>query len=288
MSPEGEDRRGRFRERGCAPPVTAPADAERRAARRAALRWAAGVLVLGNAGHAVWGERDRPSEAYTLVKIAGLLPLTVWALRSRELTPRGELDLAETIRLWPARPAHETLAGLASGAALATPLALARVLPRAPAVPIRLAAAALAPEALLFRLTVSLPLTTVFLEELIFRGLLQRRFERAWPPSVALLVTSLLFGLWHLAAGAQAVAGPGFAGARRSAKVLAVLAPPLGTVPAGLVFGWLARRYGTLWAPLVAHWVVAAALLAACRETTPAESSIAEMWRHATCGESGT
>jgi membrane protease YdiL (CAAX protease family) len=261
-------RSGRFRR-----PARALSDAERRAARRSALRWAAGVLALGNLGHLRWGERDVPSESYTLIKLAGLLPLTAWALHSRELTLRGEIELTKTVRLWPVHAGRETLAGLAAGAALASPLALSRVLPLAPRIPVRLAAAALEPEALLFRLTISLPLTTVLLEELIFRGILARRFDRAWSPGAAQLMTSLLFGLWHLAAGAQAVAAPSIAGSRRRAKALALLAPPLGTVPAGLVFGWLARRYRTLWAPLVAHCVVAAALVIASREARPEPAS---------------
>ena len=35
-------------------------------------------------------------------------------------------------------------------------------------------------------------------EELLFRGLLQRRLLRAWHPAVALLVTALFFDLGHV------------------------------------------------------------------------------------------
>lgn len=243
---------------------------EQRAARRSALRWAAGVLVLGNLAHMLWGEREEPSERYTVIKIAGLLPLTAWALRSRQLTLRGEIELARAIRLAPRRPLQETLAGLAAGAALATGLRAASLLP---GLPERRAVAAwvaaLEPQALLFRLAFSLPLTTVYFEELVFRGLLLRRFERAWSEGMAQLVTSVLFGLWHLAPGVQALARipPTAAGLRT--RVLAVLLPPLGTMPAGLVFGWLARRYQTLWSPLVAHWVAAGALFWTVRRTFP-------------------
>lgn len=217
--------------------------------------------MLGNAGHLLWGEGVHPSERYSLIKIAGLLPLTVWAVRRGELTLRREKAGSGSISLWPIAPRRETLTGLGVGAVLSAPLVLHQALSRFPVVPTHRAwTAVLRPDALLFRLTISLPLTTVLLEELVFRGLLQRRFERAWSPSTSLLVTSLLFGLWHLVAGGRALVGSTRAGHPWSARVVAMAAPPVSTVLAGLAFGWLARCHRTLWAPLVAHWLAAAVL----------------------------
>ncbi|MBA2319621.1 MAG: CPBP family intramembrane metalloprotease, partial [Deltaproteobacteria bacterium] len=69
-------------------------------------------------------------------------------------------------------------------------------------------------------------------EELIFRGFLWAAIERSAPPWVAWLVTSLLFGAYHL----------------DPMHVLAVL-------PLGLVLGWLRWRTGALWAPILFHLV---------------------------------
>lgn len=66
-------------------------------------------------------------------------------------------------------------------------------------------------------------------EELVFRGYLQGGLARPYPPVVALLVVSVLFGLVH---------GP-------------LYALPLTLM--GLVFGWLALKTGGLLAPMLAH-----------------------------------
>jgi membrane protease YdiL (CAAX protease family) len=241
-------------------------DDERRAARCTALCWATGVVALGNAGHLLWGERETPSERYTVIKALGLVPLIAWALRGRELTVRGENELVDCIRLWPRQPARETLAGLVAGAGLAAPVLLSQ-LASASASPLAPPVLSLTfkPRALLMRLMISIPLTSVLLEELIFRGLLHRRIERAWSPMCAQISTNLLFGLWHLAVSLQVFTAPELVAARRLTRVVAVLTPVLGTLPAGLIFGWLARRYGTLWAPFIAHWLAATALLVRVR-----------------------
>lgn len=241
--------------------------------RALALRWAAGVVILGNAAHLLWGERGRPSETYTFIKIAGLVPLVGWGVRARDLALRSGPENFGCMPLLPSQPGRETLAGLGVGALLAAPLLISRMLAEAPRVPVRSPVAALSGRALVFRVAVSLPLTGVFLEELLFRCLLHRRLERASSPGRALLGTSVLFGLWHCAAGAHSVAMPALAGASLASRLVALLAPPLGTLPAGLAFGWLAGRYRTLWAPLVAHWLAATALLAACRKDGPPPGS---------------
>jgi membrane protease YdiL (CAAX protease family) len=239
-----------------------PTDDERRLARRAAWGWAAGVLLLGNLGHLLWGERDRPSERYTIIKALGLLPVTAWALHRHELTIHRETEPGEGIPIWPTRPATETLAGLTAGLALAAPVILSRLTPSIASLSLGAGPpTGFSNRGLAVRLTVSLPLTGVFLEELFFRCLLARRCERAWSPVQAHALSTMLFGLWHLAAGIHACTAPSAAGMSLPGKMLLLVTPPLGTLPAGLVFGWLARRYRTLWPPLLAHWIAAAVLL---------------------------
>ena len=100
---------------------------------------------------------------------------------------------------------------------------------------------------------ISVPFGTVLLEELAFRGSilgLLRRRVRTW---VAVVVSSVLFGCWHIApaitsAGANdAVAGAGISVTGN------VIGTVLATFVAGLVFCWLRLRSTSLLAPMLAH-----------------------------------
>jgi membrane protease YdiL (CAAX protease family) len=109
---------------------------------------------------------------------------------------------------------------------------------------------------LLYELGVSIVLFTAIPEEFAFRGVLLGSALRMWGPWRASLVTSLLFGLWHIAptlhtmsdnhefkAAAASVAG----------QVLLVLGSIAVTAVAGLVFCWLRLRSKSLIAPIMAH-----------------------------------
>lgn len=93
-----------------------------------------------------------------------------------------------------------------------------------------------------------IPLRTVILEELTFRGalwgLLERRFGTWW----ALGGTSLAFGCWHVA--------PALSLAERTEGAIAasVLGVLFFTSLAGLVLGELRRRSGSVIAPAALHW----------------------------------
>ena len=69
-----------------------------------------------------------------------------------------------------------------------------------------------------------------FMEEAVFRGLLLRSMLRRWPALPAVLITSLLFALFH--ANPWQFVGP---------------------LILGLLFGWLTVRTGTLWPAILAH-----------------------------------
>lgn len=101
---------------------------------------------------------------------------------------------------------------------------------------------------MLFAVVVEIPLATVLLEELAFRGVVVALAERAAPPRRAMLGAALAFGLWHLP---SVWPTSGTSGAGGSARVLGVL---LITTIAGAVLHWLKRRSGSLVAPLLAHW----------------------------------
>lgn len=114
--------------------------------------------------------------------------------------------------------------------------------------------------AVLVRALVRIPLGTALLEEVAFRGVLYAMLARRHGVRVAVVGSSLLFGLWHvlpslgLREGNAAVGslfGPGPSGA-----VLAVVAAVAGTAAAGVVFCELRRRSGSLIAPFALHWAL--------------------------------
>jgi len=107
---------------------------------------------------------------------------------------------------------------------------------------------------------VLIPVGTVLLEEVAFRGVLWGLLRRARGTATATVVSSLLFGLWHalpslgLASANQAISGT--VGSGRSAEVVTVLGTMSFTALAGVVFCELRRRSGSLLAPAGLHWAV--------------------------------
>jgi membrane protease YdiL (CAAX protease family) len=109
---------------------------------------------------------------------------------------------------------------------------------------------------MLGRVLVEIPLGTVALEELAFRGVLLGLLLRVSSPVGALVGSTVPFALWHLpsllGSGADAAAGSEVTGST-GAVVAGTLA---GTAAAGAAFAWLRLRSGSLVAPALAHWAV--------------------------------
>jgi uncharacterized protein len=109
---------------------------------------------------------------------------------------------------------------------------------------------------LLYELGVSILLLTSVPEEFAFRGVLLGSALRLWGPWRASLVTSALFGLWHIAPTLHTVsANHEFRGAAASVagQVLLVLGAIAVTSAAGLALCWLRLKSGSLIAPVMAH-----------------------------------
>jgi membrane protease YdiL (CAAX protease family) len=115
--------------------------------------------------------------------------------------------------------------------------------------------------ALLWRTLVAIPLGTVLMEEIAFRGVLPAMFRRrtAEHPNGALradIYAALLFGVWHvlpsldLTESNQALGDllPGPVGV-----IAAIAAGVVGTAFAGMVLSWLRNRSGSLAAPAMVH-----------------------------------
>jgi len=100
---------------------------------------------------------------------------------------------------------------------------------------------------LLQQVLVVIPLSTVVVEEVAFRGTLLGLLLVLVPRGWALAVSAALFGLWHLAGAIASTDGT-------SAHVALVgLGTVAATGTAGVVFGWLRLRSGSLLAPALAH-----------------------------------
>jgi membrane protease YdiL (CAAX protease family) len=93
-----------------------------------------------------------------------------------------------------------------------------------------------------------IPLRTVLLEELIFRGVLWALIERRGGANWALGGTAVAFGVWHIA--------PAISLAHRGdvQAIPAVIGVLAFTTVAGLLFGYLRRRSDSLIAPVLMHW----------------------------------
>ena len=107
-----------------------------------------------------------------------------------------------------------------------------------------------------YELGVSIVLLTAIPEEFAFRGVVLGSALKLWGPWRASLVTSVLFGLWHIAPTLGTMSdNHEFKGAAASVagQVLLVLGAIVVTACAGLVFCWLRLRSGSLIAPILAH-----------------------------------
>ena len=107
---------------------------------------------------------------------------------------------------------------------------------------------------------VLIPIGTVLVEELAFRGVLWGLLRELKGTTTATVVSSALFGLWHvlpslgLTTSNEAITGA--VGSGRSAQTGTVLATVLFTAGAGVVFCELRRRSGSILAPAGLHWAV--------------------------------
>jgi membrane protease YdiL (CAAX protease family) len=105
--------------------------------------------------------------------------------------------------------------------------------------------------AMLLKAFVTIPIGTVLVEELIFRGVLLGLLRRIAPTLVAVVVASVLFGLWHVYpawrgdAENEALVSAG--------KLSTVLGTMVATTAIGLGFCWLRVASRSLVAPILAH-----------------------------------
>jgi CAAX protease family protein len=109
---------------------------------------------------------------------------------------------------------------------------------------------------LLRKVLFTIPVGTVLLEELAFRGSLLAQLRRITSTGPAVAASAVLFGLWHVP-GAWKSAGDNAALAdlagSTSGRLGAVIGTVAATTVAGTGFAWLRLRSGSLIAPSLAH-----------------------------------
>jgi membrane protease YdiL (CAAX protease family) len=111
---------------------------------------------------------------------------------------------------------------------------------------------------LLMRALVRVPLGTVLLEEVAFRAVLLAMLWRRLGIGRAVVISSLVFGLWHILPSlgiTESNEALGAAvGSGASGQVLGVVFAVVFTTVAGVVFCELRRRFDHLIVPMALHW----------------------------------
>ncbi|GGN09045.1 CPBP family intramembrane glutamic endopeptidase [Streptomyces fuscichromogenes] len=111
-----------------------------------------------------------------------------------------------------------------------------------------------------FKALVAVPVGTVLLEETAFRGVLFALLRRLHTATTAAVLSSVLFGLWHILPSLNldkdkptlgSLFGHSVAGA-----VVVDVGAVLFTAVAGCLLCWLRDRSGSLLAPMALHWAV--------------------------------
>ncbi len=173
--------------------------------------------------------------AWNLMIGAGAALIGWWAAMGWDELGLARADLGAGLR-W----------GLGALAVISVPLVAARLLPAGDEW-FADGRADLGVGGMLVRALVVIPVGTVLVEELAFRGVLHGLLRRRLDVRPALLVGAALFGLWHLT--------PTLTGALDAGDP--ALGVTVGTVAAttvaGIGFGWLRVRSGSLLAPILAH-----------------------------------
>ncbi len=103
-----------------------------------------------------------------------------------------------------------------------------------------------------YKVIVTIVLGTVIPEELAFRGVLLGSALNLWGKWRAVLITSVLFGLWHITTTLHTKSDN--QSVRHASTALVVLGAVAVTAAAGVIFCWLRLRSSSLVAPALAHF----------------------------------
>ena len=106
-----------------------------------------------------------------------------------------------------------------------------------------------------YQALIRIPVGTALWEETAFRGVLQAALRRVLPGTAAIVVTSGVFGAWHIRPTLQALRANGLAGDRRRA-IAGTFAGCAATAAGGALLSWLRARSGRLADTVLLHAAV--------------------------------
>ncbi len=113
------------------------------------------------------------------------------------------------------------------------------------------------PTKIAYETTVRIPLSTALSEEILFRGVLLGVFLSIYPTIEAVIITSIVFGFWHIFPALNTMNENYYKkNTSRSKKILSVLANIATTTIAGIFFSWLRILSNSILAPWLVHWTI--------------------------------
>lgn len=106
----------------------------------------------------------------------------------------------------------------------------------------------------LYKTLINLPVATVFLEEVVFRGVMLALLMQDFSTIHSVLISSLLFGLWHVLPAYTSVVTNDSLKTMKKPALPVVAGTVFITFLAGIGFSWLRLASGSLVAPMLAHF----------------------------------
>lgn len=100
------------------------------------------------------------------------------------------------------------------------------------------------------------PLRTILLEEFAFRGALLSLCLRVFSTKQAVILSSLLFGIWHILPSLTIASFTLPIVEVVAHKAVGIVAIVLATTCAGIFFSWLRLKTRSLAAPMLVHWAI--------------------------------
>jgi len=187
-------------------------------------------------------------QAYIPLNLTAAALLVLWARRAGFSWQALGLSLD--------RPGSTLRWGIGLGIVLPAPIFLALMLPE----PVGSLADArdygeLAWSGLVYQALLRIPLGTIVLEEVVFRGVLYRVLRERFGVRGAFIGSSAVFGLWHITPTIELLQGSDLF-SNDIMLGFAVLGGLVAAAVGGLLFCWLRHRTGSIFSPALTHWLI--------------------------------
>ena len=111
-------------------------------------------------------------------------------------------------------------------------------------------------------LVLSLPIYTVIIEEIIFRGVMPALLMRSTSVQLAFVLSSILFGLWHILPSLQMKSVSIFGGALFVPRPVVIGSSIVAPFVVGLLLSFMAYKSKSIIAPMIVHWSINASGMA--------------------------